>query len=130
MQLENEFGDVVIGLSVVRGRLSSRARDGRDLVATGLAQAFTHANGRCLTGSALAARLADAEAAARFRPPRAGLLLQFRASGPTFPGDTDIPSPELAPHRLDEAAVATALCPRVGIDSMVIPASTEGRRAR
>ena len=33
---------------------------------TGLARAFVRANDRCLTGAGVAARLADAEAAARF----------------------------------------------------------------
>jgi hypothetical protein len=127
VHLEDEFGDLVLGLSQVRGRLSARAVDGRTLVATGVAQAFVRANGRCQTGSALAARLADAESAARFALLARDYFSHLEQNHLVLAGDTDIPSPDLATHGLDEEAVATALCPRPAIGDVVVPSPGPGQ---
>ena len=120
--LEGQFGSVLLGLSPVRGRLTSRATEGRDLGATGLARAFTRANDRCLTGTAVAPRLGDAERAARVALLARDYFSLLENNQLVFPGDTDIPSPDLTPHGLDEASVASQLCARAVIDDVVEPA--------
>lgn len=126
-QLENDFGNVILGLDAVRGRLSSRAVDGRDLAATGAGRAFTRTNNRCASGSVPGARLGDAEAAARFALLARDYFSFLEEAHVIFPGDTDIPSPDLAPHGLDEESVATSLCARAEIGAVVVPSPGPGQ---
>jgi hypothetical protein len=119
--LEQLVGDVVLGGAPVRGRLSDRATEGRTLAVTGLAQAFTRATDRCLAGTAITARLADANAAADFTFLAGDYFSSLEDTQGFYPLATPIPSPDLAAHGLDEASVRDSPCVRVVIEDVVVP---------
>jgi hypothetical protein len=125
--VERQFGAVGVGVGPVRGMLTGRAIDGRTRAATGLALAFARANDRCLTGTAVAARLADAETAAAFAVLARQFFDTLATNQALSPTAVQVASPDPAAHGLDEASVGARICVKPQIVDVVEPSLGPGQ---
>lgn len=110
-----------MGSGPVRGQLTARGVEGRTLAVTGLAQAFTRANDRCLAGTAVNARLADAERAAGFAVLGRDYFDILAADQALSPAAVQIASPHLAAHGFDGPSISARICVKLRIDDVVVP---------